>query len=54
VFSPDGSAVLTASKDAVRVWDIALDDRSLDEWRRIAGTGSYPSLVEALNLTGPP
>ncbi len=35
-FSKDGSRVVTVSAHAVRVWDVSLDDRTLDEWTAVA------------------
>jgi hypothetical protein len=42
LFSPDGSSVLTAAKDAIRIWSAGLDARTLEDWRRIAKTSPLP------------
>jgi WD40 repeat protein len=54
VFSPDGNSLMTVSRGAVRIWNGEGDMRTLDHWYRIARGGSYPQLVEQLNLGGVP
>jgi WD40 repeat protein len=52
-FSPDGKAVVTAGKGALRIWDTGIDKRTLEDWQRIARAGAYPQLVEVLARSEP-
>jgi len=39
-FSPDGASLFTIARGQIRIWDVGLDTRTLEEWRQLAERGS--------------
>src|SRR5204862_356459 len=53
-FSPGGARLVTTGADAkLRIWSAGVDNRSLEDWRRIARDGSFPQLAETLDRLAP-
>jgi WD40 repeat protein len=55
VFSPDGSRVVTASNDkTAQVWDVRLDEGTLEQWSAAAERSPFVLNGTALTRRVPP